>query len=430
MTSSFETDPHPDRPRILFIGPGDSTHTHSWIDLLDGAPLNVRLFSMSAGVPPDEWPTKTYITSYENLPRKPETRARLYLANRVARFAQRQGRRLLGLPNPPDMAGYWLAQIIRRWQPHVVHTLGIVQSGEFFFEMRQKHKLEGIGKWVLQTRGGSDLALSHLDPESVGHIGEVMRGCDQLVSDNRENFRIARSLGVREDQFADIAPVPGTGGIDVDVLASRWSGTPSERRLILLPKAYEGPWAKVLPVYEALKLCWERIQPCEIQMLSMNPETRMWYWALPRAIRDHCRVSNRVARQRVLELMTTARVMLAPSLVDGVPNSMYEAMSAGAFPIVSPLETIRPLVEDERNALFARNLYPEEIANALVRAMTDDALVDSAARINIGLVRRIANRSEIRPRVVKFYERLAGIQNLTSAASLSSRIIGNATVKA
>jgi glycosyltransferase involved in cell wall biosynthesis len=106
--------------------------------------------------------------------------------------------------------------------------------------------------------------------------------------------------------------------------------------------------------------------------------------------------------------MTKARVMLAPSLVDGVPNSMYEAMAAGAFPIVSPLDTIRPLVENETNVLFARNLYPNEIADALCRAMSDDALVDAAAQRNLALARRIADRSKIKTRVIEYYERLAG----------------------
>jgi hypothetical protein len=38
--------------------------------------------------------------------------------------------------------------------------------------------------------------------------------------------------------------------------------------------------------------------------------------------------------------------------------------------------------------------------------MTDDALVDSAAERNLALVRRVADRNEIRERVVGFYERL------------------------
>jgi glycosyltransferase involved in cell wall biosynthesis len=142
-------------------------------------------------------------------------------------------------------------------------------------------------------------------------------------------------------------------------------------------------------------------------MLATLPDARMYYWTLPEQMRRACRLRDRVPRSEALDAMTRARVMLAPSLVDGTPNSMFEAMAAGALPIVSPLETIIPLVEDERNVLFARNLYPEEIAAALVRAMTDDALVDEAAQRNLELVKRIANRDEVRARVVKFYESLA-----------------------
>jgi glycosyltransferase involved in cell wall biosynthesis len=191
------------------------------------------------------------------------------------------------------------------------------------------------------------------------------------------------------------------------MLARQWKGRTSERRLILWPRAYETIYAKALPVYEALKLCWERLPPCKLHMLAMSAESQMYYWTLPEHIRRACETHERVSRVEALNAMPHARVMLAPSMIDGVPNAMYEAMAAGAFPIVSPLPTIRPVVEDEQNVLFARNLYPEEIAAALVRAMTDDALVDAAAIRNLELVRRVANRAEIRARVVKFYEELA-----------------------
>ena len=108
--------------------------------------------------------------------------------------------------------------------------------------------------------------------------------------------------------------------------------------------------------------------------------------------------------------MAQARVLLAPSLADGIPNILYEAMATGAFPIVSRLEAIRLVVENEQNVLFAHNLYPHEIAEALSRAMSDDALVDGAARRNLELVRRVADRSKIRPCVIKYYETLAGEQ--------------------
>src|SRR6185437_3318524 len=169
----------------------------------------------------------------------------------------------------------------------------------------------------------------------------------------------------------------------------------------------DSAWGKMLPTFEALKMVWARIRPCELHMLSMNAESKMWYWSLPDEIRDSCRPRERVARAEVLELLPKARVMLAPTLIDGIPNSLYEAMACGAFPILSPIETVTSVLKNEENVLFARNLYPHEIAEALARAMTDDALVDAAAQKNLELVRRIASRDLIRPRVIEFYEELA-----------------------
>jgi hypothetical protein len=400
-------DPFPGRPRILFIGLGENTHTHSWIDLLEGAEFNVRLFSMPTGSPPDDWPVPTYVSCYHGPRVKTTSRTPLYPANSVRRFVKRQSARAFGMGDVESLAGRWLAKILQEWRPDIIHTLGIEQGGEFFLNVRREFGLENIGTWVLQTRGGSDLALTHLNPERRKQLVDILGACDQLISDNVDNFRIARELGVREEQLAEIAPVPGTGGIDVEKLREQWQGATSSRRSIVWPKAYDSAWGKMLPTFEALKLVWERIQPCEIHMLSMNAESKMWYWSLPEEMRRSCRPRERVARAEVLELLPKARVMLAPTLIDGIPNSLYEAMACGAFPILSPIETVTSVVKNEENVLFARNLYPHEIAEALARAMTDDALVDAAAQRNLELVGRIANRDVIRPRVIEFYEELA-----------------------
>ena len=420
------------KPRILFIGLPSSTHTQSWIDLLDRNDLDVCLFGLPEGYPPGDWRVKAYLTT-PYLPEglDPETRPTLYPSPEEVRsrqrglryFMQRAARKgaliterwVGGLsavhaglaPVRANSAEEWLAQLIREWEPDVIHTLGLDPAGLFYHRVCEQFALRGKGCWVLQLRGGSDLTLSRLDPAAVARIAPVLRACDQLVSDNLVNLEYARDMGVREDQFAPIVPVPGTGGIDVDSLARVWQAPPSGRRLILWPKAYDCPWSLALPVFEAIKLAWDRIEPCEIWMLATIPDSRNWYWALPEEIRAHCHISERLPRSQVLDLMGSARVMLAPSLIDGTPNTMFEAMAAGAFPILSPLDTIAAVVRDGENVLFARNLYPEEIAEALTRAMADDGLVDSAALRNGALVRKLADRAVIRPRVVEFYGKIA-----------------------
>jgi len=402
----FDDDPFPGRPRILFIGHAESTHTHAWVDLLAGAGFNVRLFGLPGGLPPDGWPVRTYVTTPTSRDLDRRSRQRLYAAGRLARAPKRAYARFVAGDRAIEQR--WLSQILRDWEPDIVHTLGIDPAGELYFDVSRERDLRAHTRWVLQTRGGSDLTLARHDDTRVPRLTAVMRDADCVLSDNAVNFEIAREWGVRPDQLSPIGPVPGTGGVDVDLLASYARRPPSSRRAILWPKAYECPWSKALPVFEALVQHWHRLPDCEIHMLATVPETRMWFHALPAEIKRSCHIDDRIPREQVLSLMGESRVMLAPSLVDGTPNSMFEAMATGAFPILSPLDTIRPLVADAHNALFARNLYPDEIGNALARAMNDDHLVDDAAERNLTLVRSLADRAQIRPRVIGLYESLAG----------------------
>jgi glycosyltransferase involved in cell wall biosynthesis len=412
VAPSLLEEEHPGRPRILFVGYGESTHTHSWIGLLDDARVNRVLFCLPSAHPPADWNVPSFVTAPSGAvpPDRPVPHhQRLHPTTRLPGLAHHGALKVLGMVGT-ELEERWLADVITRWQPHVVHTLGLDPAGYLYLRARRRLGLAGIGRWLAQTRGGSDLELSHVDPEAIPELRAAFAECDVLLSDNRRNYEIAQTLGLHPSKIAPVGAVPGTGGIDIDALAARWVGPPSTRRLILWPKAFESPWSKALPVFEALKLVWDRIRPCEIHALAMvdGMLTRSWYRTLPAEIRRSCHVAQRVPRADVLKLMTSARVMLAPSLIDGTPNSLFEAMAGGALPIVSPLPTLTPLLDDPANTLFARNLYPEEIAAALARAMTDDPLVDAAAERNLIRVRELADRSEIRPRVIAFYEDVAG----------------------
>jgi hypothetical protein len=407
---SFEHDQYPGKPKILFVGIGESTHTQAWIDLLKEAEFNVRLFSLPTGVPPNAWWARTYSTVYGQPATDSETRVGFFNKGRPRRVFERSVARLKKIPwTAEEKFLEWLTEIVRSWRPDVVHTLGLEPAGFLFARVRKNDGVAGIGKWIAQVRGGPDLALHRLLPEYDERIRDVLTQCDRLIADNQQNYEYALALGLKEQQVAEIGVVPGTGGVDVETLAANWLDKPSHRRGIVWPKAYECPQSTALPVMEALRLAWNRLPPCEVHMLgaeAVQPTVRMWFHTLPAEIRERCSLVDRVSREQTMQWLTAARVMLAPALADGVPNSLYEAMAAGAFPVVSPLDTVRNVVAEERNVLFARNLYPQEIADALVRAMTDDELVDTAAAENLELVKRIASRKEIRARVLNFYEEL------------------------
>lgn len=137
----------------------------------------------------------------------------------------------------------------------------------------------------------------------------------------------------------------------------------------------------------------------------------------PPHIKIHCPTAGRLTREETLKRIASARVMLAPSLSDGIPNTMMEAMALGAAPLVSPLDTIAPVVKNEENVLFARNLYPDEIGEALVRLMTDDQLVDRMASNNLVRVREMADRQQVKLRALSFYETIAEMSRIRRKTS-------------
>jgi len=436
---TFDTDRFPGEPKILFIGFPESSHTHSWINLLEEAPFNVRLFALPSAEPPDDFAVKTYVTfpaanqSGHNrklvFPSADSTwmglavtarnaldRGVLSARPRVARLVHggvRLVERISGNKQPASIEAA-LAAVIREWQPDIIHTLGFDSASYLYLRTRKQYALEGIGRWVAQARGGPDLALQRYQPEYREMIEEVLRTCDHFIADNQPNYDYALTAGLTPEKISSpgMGVVSGAGGMDVDQLRGMWTLPPSQReRVILWPKAYETYTAKAMPVFEAIINVWDRIQPCRIEMIWMvQPDIKIWYEKmLPPHIKLHCPTAGRLTRDETLKRIASARVMLAPSLSDGIPNTMMEAMALGAAPLVSPLDTIAPVVNAEENVLFARNLYPDEIGEALVRLMTDDQLVDRMASNNVVRVREMADRQKVKVRALSFYETIAGM---------------------
>lgn len=400
--------------RILFIGAAESSHSHSWITLVDSDPrFEIRLFGLPDGGPAPQCPVPVYNTC----PVVPSRRGDWSLFPCVTR----QAGMLLRIARPQwvqRMATRWLNRVIRSWRPHLVHTFGMDPTAELYLPVHLLLPERVRPRWVAQMRGGSDVAFRRYQSQAVDVMKQVMMTCDAVLTDNYLNLELMQQWGVPASKLPAFRTVPGTGGIEVPS-NGHLPRSCGQRRLIIWPKAYECAWSKSLPVLNALTHAWDRLGPCQIRMLAADAETRNWLSTLPGRVRQNIEVSTRIPRQAVLELMGQARVMLAPSLVDGTPNTIFEAMAGGAVPIVSPLETIKPIVRDPDNVLFARNLYPDEIASALVRAMNDDELVDGIAQRNLDHVRRLADRAAIQHNIRALY---AGLVRGTPADQISMKL--------
>lgn len=408
------------KKKILFVAHADSSHTHSWVRLLDDSDFEIRVFGVggtqaSECFPCDLVSTVTprsrgifskYLSWRTGILCKSikHDKSRLTILELLSRIS---GRSDIWFS---EFEGELLASTIMQWKPDVIHTLGIASSALPFQKILKQFGIEHTGKWVVSAWGGSDFDLVCLDPQYSKRLSSVFEECDYFIADNDPAYRHAEEFGLDPSKIINRGCTPGAGGVEVDRLRSLRSTVPSQQRTILIPKAYECQFSKILPVFEAVKLCWEQISPCKLVMTACNEEAKAWFRTLPKNIQSCSVLEERIPHEQLLDIMAQARVVLAPSLIDGIPNTLYESMATGAFPVFSPLETFQDLLRDGQNILFARNLYPNEIAEALVKAMNDDVLVDSAAELNLQLVRSLADRSDIRRDVISFYNSLVNCE--------------------
>lgn len=317
----------------------------------------------------------------------------------------------LSTPAPrTNTTSQWLAQIIEGWEPDIIHTFGIDSGSEFYYETRKKFKLEKYGKWIIKVFGGSDLAFNIYKSEKSELLQNMFCECDEIIFDNQFYTNLVIEKGLLQPlKVSKISPLPGSGGIDVNFIRKKWKHHPSKRKNIVWPKSYETKWSKAVPVLLALINIWKQIQPCDIYMLTVNEEISDWLLLLPTEMKQYVHIYEGVKRSEVIDFMLNSRVMIATSLIDGIPNVIYEAMACGTIPIVSPLESIKTIMNEE-NVLFADNLNQLEIENSILKLMKDDILVDKLAINNLDFVKKYADLPTIQKKVVDHYESICRLE--------------------
>ncbi len=380
----------------------DSSHSQNWLDLLRDTEFDARVFASPVDYgglyPPRPWTVPTYVLVRPRPPRpSPRVMGLLPGSPWLSPLAQWAERRL-------SLAPRWLRWAILTWKPAIVHTLRLNPEGWLTWQA-----LEGIPpnrrpRWVVSARG-SDITVEMDLPGVRERTEAVLRGCDGFIAGCRRDLRAALEAGLAPSRIALPDPVPGTGGLDLDDFPEEAIAR-HDRNLIVIPKAYEGPYNKTVPILEALRLAEESLDGYEVHLTMCSWEVELWLRRMPESLRRRCHCHGMLPRRDLITLLGRARVMIATSLSDGTPNVMLEAMAAGALPLMSALDPICEWIEDGRNGLLAPALYPDRIADALRRALTDDELWQRALQINRQVVGQRANRRHIREQVLTYYRGL------------------------
>jgi glycosyltransferase involved in cell wall biosynthesis len=390
------------KPRILFVCYANSTHAQGWINLLQDSPFDVRVFttrliSLDFGWAPD-WNFPTYVTI------QPEIISRM----KGQVFWLLPGVRPLraissNLDSRFNLTEYYLRQVIRTWQPDIIHSLSIDKAGKLTRIALKGIPLEQRPRWVASSYG-NDGYLDLFDINQSEDIKSVFSQCDGFIADCERIRQLAVSAGLDAAKLALSRAVPGPGGLDVDMFA-RLRQTAYPRRLILVPKAFEREHAnRTLVILEAFRILGDDfLKDFDILLNMCSNNVKAYLRHMPDWLQQRVQCHAMLPQDELFSQMARARVVIAPSIMDGTPNVMLEAMAAGALPIMSPIDSIQDWITDGENGLLAHALYPDQVAAALRRALQDDDLFERAQRLNWEIICQRADRQKVRQEVLEYY---------------------------
>ncbi len=401
------------KPRILFVCNANSPQVQGWVNLLQDSPFDVRVFttrltSIDFGWAPD-WNFSTYVTIQPEITSRMKERVYWLLPGipRIKAISAWLDGRL-------NLTVYYLRQVIKTWKPAIVHSLSVEKGGDL-----TRYAMEGIPmgdrpKWVASSYG-NDGYVDLFDINESKKVKPILVQCDGFIADCQRIRQLAVSAGLDKAKLALSRAVPGPGGLDVDTFA-RLRQKSYPRRSIIVPKAFEREHAnRTLVVLEAFRMLGEEIlQGFDIHLDMCSKNVATYVRQMPGWLQQRLQCHAMLPQDELFTQMAQARVVIAPTLMDGTPNVMLEAMAAGALPIMSPIDSIQEWITDGENGLLAHALYPDQVAAALRRALADDELFERAQRLNWEIICQRADRRDVRQEVLEYYSHLCQPGTITT----------------
>jgi glycosyltransferase involved in cell wall biosynthesis len=293
-------------------------------------------------------------------------------------------------------------ELVRMIAPDLLHALRIPIEGELGARL-------GVHPFVTSI-WGNDLTLYAAN--SLVHRAltrSALKATDGLLADTQVDIQRAHAM-VAMDKVPSLC-LPGCGGLNFGVFNSgsadpsviRRLGLDPDRPVVLNPRGLR-QYVRQDTFFAAIPKVLA-VRP-EVQFVAVD--LRGWQWGEQWIERSRLKASvfltGHLTQAEMAELYKQALITVSPTEHDGTPNSLLEALACGCFPICGNLPSIREWINDGINGILVDPSNPAALAQAILRALSDDQWRDRAASHNRQLVTENANYDQCMQRADLFYQ--------------------------
>lgn len=294
--------------------------------------------------------------------------------------------------------------LIDEFEPDLVHVMRIPWEGTLAIQLRIKAP-------VIVSIWGNDFLLYALRYLHMNRITRrILERATGLHADCERDIVLATAMG-----FSTRKPhlvVPSGGGVDRSIFkplegSLSQSELGSFNRTVMNPRGAR-EYVKTSEFLIAMRYVIDKRPDVRAICVGLRGNRRY------ESERDRYGVGEKViftanlTAEEMANALASARVVVSPSVCDGTPNSLLEGMACGALPVVGDIPSVREWIIDGRNGLLADATNPRELAQHILRALTDDRLAECARAENYALVAARADRHVVMEHIECFYNSIAG----------------------
>ena len=386
--------------KLLLLADGRSPITRRWITMLQ--PMRYEIVLISS------YPCETVpgVSRLYTLPLAFASQG----GSQAGAGGQNLVRKLIGRFRPlAQKARHWLGpytlrsknveylRILAKEKPDLVHALRIPFEGMLASVTPADIKL------ILST-WGNDFTLHAPSTKKMSALTRAaLRRADALHSDTQRDALLAQQWGF--DPQKPVLVAPGNGGLDLTELQTLTRGIQkSDPPLVINPRGLRS-YVRSDTFFKAIPLVLAERPEVRFVCASMAGQAQALAWIERLGLEGKVQLLPFIRQEELWKLYAQAQISLSISEHDGTPNSLLEAMALGCQPICGDIESIREWITHGENGLLVDPSDEKALAAAILRALREAPLRETAARRNLAMLKEKADLETTRRKVKDFYDR-------------------------
>jgi glycosyltransferase involved in cell wall biosynthesis len=245
----------------------------------------------------------------------------------------------------------------------------------------------------------------------------TLKRADGFLADTMRDISLGQEWGFPTERPTLV--VPGAGGIRLEDMSVSESAKEIEALIqelpdspiVVNPRGQRPGSLRQDVFFQAIPLVLEKIPQAVFICPNLATDAESEHWVDELGIKLSTRLWPRLNQVQLWALLKKGQVFVSPSLHDGTPNSLLEAMACGCFPVVGNIDSMREWIQTGVNGLLVDATSPRSLADGIITALESPSLRVTAKNKNALIIADRAEYWHCMARVEAFYREILYSKN-------------------